>query len=99
MGKAAMSWFKIFDNPKVSKIIKVRKLQWIAHVLRMEDTGIFKRVFDGRSEKRKAVRKFRKRWADYARKSKNVSQEWRFDTNEMWFPKLKGIFSKKKNLL
>lgn len=56
--------YQIFYSPEVSKVIKLRKLQWRGHDQRVDDIWIPERVFGGRPKGRRAVRKLRKRLAD-----------------------------------
>jgi endonuclease/exonuclease/phosphatase family metal-dependent hydrolase/ribosomal protein S28E/S33 len=56
--------YTIFDDPEVSTLIKLRKLQWAGHVVRMDDERIPKRALKGKAEGKRPVGKPRKRWQD-----------------------------------
>lgn len=50
--------YEIFDEPRVSKIIRA------GHIQNMDDTRIPKRVYEKRTKGRKPVEKPHKRWLD-----------------------------------
>jgi hypothetical protein len=51
-------------SPDIVKEIKVRGLEWLGHVIRMEDTRLQKMVFNGKPEGRRGVGRPRLRWLD-----------------------------------
>jgi hypothetical protein len=54
----------MYKFPDIVKGIKVRRLEWLGHVIRMEDTCITKLVFNAKPEGRHGVESPRLRWLD-----------------------------------
>jgi hypothetical protein len=54
--------YKQFDEPSLSDIIKLKRLQWAGHVQRMEGKRIPKRILESNSFGKRPVGKPRKRW-------------------------------------
>jgi hypothetical protein len=44
--------------------IKIRRLRWVGHIIRMEDKRIPKKVLDGRLNNIRPLEKPRTRWVD-----------------------------------
>jgi hypothetical protein len=51
-------------SPDIVMEIKVRRLDWLGHVIRMEDTHLQKMVFNAKPEGRCGVGRPRLRWLD-----------------------------------
>jgi hypothetical protein len=51
-------------SPDIVTEIKVRRLEWLGHVVRMEDTRLPKMVFNTKPEGRRGVGRPRLRWLD-----------------------------------
>jgi hypothetical protein len=54
----------VYKSPDIVAEIKVRRLEWLGHVVRMEDTRLPKMVFNAKPEGRRGVRRPRLRWLD-----------------------------------
>jgi hypothetical protein len=54
----------IYKSPDVVTDIKVRRLEWLGHVVRMEDTRLPKMVFNAKPEDKRGVGRPRLRWLD-----------------------------------
>jgi hypothetical protein len=42
--------YKLFNEPDITKYIKISRLSWAGHIIHMENSGIVKKVFDTRPE-------------------------------------------------
>jgi hypothetical protein len=52
----------LYSSPNIVRVIKSRKMRWVGNLARMVyRTGVF-RVLVGKSEGKKPLRKFRRRW-------------------------------------
>jgi transcription termination factor 2 len=51
-------------SPDIVTEINVRRLEWLGHVVRMEDTRVPKIVFNAKPEGRREVGRHRLRWLD-----------------------------------
>jgi hypothetical protein len=54
----------MYKSPDIVTEIKVRRLEWLGHVVRMGDTHLPKIVFNAKPEGRRAVERARLRWLD-----------------------------------
>ena len=45
-------------------VIKIRRLEWLGHVIRMKETGSVKKIFEGKIEGRRSRGRPRHRWID-----------------------------------
>jgi hypothetical protein len=54
----------IYKSPDIMTEIKVRRLEWLGHVVRLEDTRLPKMVFNAKPEGRCGVGRPRLRWLD-----------------------------------
>jgi hypothetical protein len=54
----------VYKSPDIVTEIKVRRLEWLGHVVRMEDTRLPKMVFNSKPEGRRGVGRPRLRWLD-----------------------------------
>jgi hypothetical protein len=54
----------MYKSPDILTEIKVRRLEWLGHVIRMEDTCLPKVVFNAKPEGRHGVGRPRLRWLD-----------------------------------
>jgi hypothetical protein len=52
----------MYKSPDIVTEIKVRRLEWLGHVVRMEDTRIPKMVFNAKPKSRRGVGRPRLRW-------------------------------------
>jgi hypothetical protein len=68
-------WWKInkngndnvmYKSPDIMTEIKVRRLEWLGHVIRMEDTCLPKMVFNAKPDGKRGVGRPRLRWLDDA---------------------------------
>jgi hypothetical protein len=53
-----------YNSPDIVTEIKVRTLEWLGHVIRMEDSSLPKMVLNAKPEGRREVRRPRLRWLD-----------------------------------
>jgi transcription termination factor 2 len=54
----------MYKSPDIVTEIKVRRLEWLGHVVRMEDTRLPKMVFNGKPDGRRGFGRPRLRWLD-----------------------------------
>jgi hypothetical protein len=54
----------MYKSPDIVTEIKVRRLEWLRHVVRMEDTCLPKMVSNAKPEGRRRVGRPRLRWLD-----------------------------------
>jgi hypothetical protein len=54
----------MYKSPDIVTEIKVRRLEWLGHAIRMEDTRLPKVVFNAKPEGRRGVGIPRLRWLD-----------------------------------
>jgi hypothetical protein len=54
----------MYKSPDIVTEIKVKRLEWLGHVVRMEDTRLPKMVFNTKPEGRRGVGRPRLRWLD-----------------------------------
>jgi hypothetical protein len=54
----------VYESPDIVTEIKVRRLEWLGHVVRMEYTCLPKMVFNAKPESRHGVGRPRLRWLD-----------------------------------
>jgi transcription termination factor 2 len=54
----------MYKSPDIVTKIKVRGLEWLGHVIRMEDTRLPNMVFNAKPEGRRGVGRPRLRWLD-----------------------------------
>ena len=51
-----------YKNPDIVSIIKIRRLEWLGHIVRMNETGSVKKIFEGKLEGRRGRGRPRLRW-------------------------------------
>jgi hypothetical protein len=54
----------VYKSPDIVTEIKARRLEWLGHVVRTEDTRLPKMVFNAKPEGRRVVGRPRLRWLD-----------------------------------
>jgi hypothetical protein len=52
----------IYKTPDIVNVIKIRRLEWLGHVVRMNDTRSVKRIFEGKLEGGRGRGRPRLRW-------------------------------------
>jgi len=57
----------LYSSPKFFRIIKLRRMRWAGHVVRMWETGGVYRVLAGKPEGKKQLGRPRRRWKDNIR--------------------------------
>jgi len=57
-----------YKSQDIVTIIKIRKLEWIGHVIRMNETRSIEKIFEGKLEGRRDRGRPRLRWIDDLRK-------------------------------
>jgi len=53
-----------YKSQDIVTVIKIRRLEWIGHVIRMNETGCVKKIFEGKLEGRRGTGRPRLRWID-----------------------------------
>lgn len=53
-----------FKSPDIIAIIKVRRLEWLGHVMRMQNQRTAKKILEGKPEGRRRIGRPRLRWLD-----------------------------------
>jgi hypothetical protein len=56
--------WNMYKSPDIVTDINVRRLEWLGHVIRMEDTSLPKMVFNAKLEGIRGVGRPRLRWLD-----------------------------------
>jgi hypothetical protein len=56
--------YKLYDEPDLTKYIKINRLHWAGHVMRMSDERITRRVFIARPEGKRGIGRPKMRWRD-----------------------------------
>ncbi|CAH2100132.1 unnamed protein product [Euphydryas editha] len=56
--------YQMYDEPNVIKTIKIGRLRWAGHVLRMDEARVPKRLLEGRPEGRRSRGRPKLRWLD-----------------------------------
>jgi hypothetical protein len=51
-------------SPDILTEVKIRRLEWLGHVIRMEDTSMPKMIFNTKPEGRRGVGRPKLRWLD-----------------------------------
>jgi len=51
-----------YKTPDIVSIIKIRRLEWLGHVVRMNETRCAKKIFEGKLEGRRGRGRPRLRW-------------------------------------
>jgi hypothetical protein len=68
--------YTLYGDPELSRVIKLRRLQWAGHVQRMESQSIPRMVMAGQMFGKLPVGKPKKRWMD-AVKDSYQTLNWR----------------------
>ena len=53
-----------YKSQDIVTVIKIRRLEWLGHVIRMNETGCVKKIFEGKLEGRRGGGRPRLRWID-----------------------------------
>jgi hypothetical protein len=53
-----------YKSQDIVTVIKIRRLEWIGHVIRMNETRCVKKIFEGKLEGRRGRGRSRVRWID-----------------------------------
>jgi uncharacterized Rossmann fold enzyme len=56
--------YSFYKEPNIVEDIKIRRLEWAGHIIRMEDERITKKVLNGKLHTTRQVGRPRNRWAD-----------------------------------
>jgi hypothetical protein len=51
-----------YKSQDITTVIKIRRLEWLGHVIRMDETGSVKKIFEGKLEGRRGRGWPRLRW-------------------------------------
>jgi hypothetical protein len=51
-----------YKSQDIITVIKIRRLEWLGHVVRMDETGYVKKIFEGKLEGRRGRGRPRLRW-------------------------------------
>jgi hypothetical protein len=60
--------YSLHKKPNIVEDIKIRRLDWAGHIIRMEDGRILKKFLNGNFHTTRSVRRSRTRWADFVQK-------------------------------
>jgi hypothetical protein len=55
--------YSLYNEPNIVEDIKIRRLEWAVHVIRMEEERIPKKVLNGNFHTTRTVRRPRTRWS------------------------------------
>jgi hypothetical protein len=69
--------YTLYGDPELSTVIKLRRLQWAAHVQRMESQSIPRMVMAGQMFGKRPVGKPKKRWMDAVKEDSYQILNWR----------------------
>ena len=56
--------YSLYNEPNIVEDIKIRRLEWAGHIMRMEEERIPKKVLNGNLRTTRPVGRPRTRWAD-----------------------------------
>jgi hypothetical protein len=56
--------YSLYSEPNIVENIKIRRLEWAGHIIRMEQERIPKKVLNGKFHTTRPVRRPRNRWED-----------------------------------
>jgi len=56
--------YSLYNEPNIVEDIKIRRLEWVGHIIRMEEERIPKKVLYGNFHTTRPVGRPRTRWAD-----------------------------------
>jgi hypothetical protein len=56
--------YGLYKEPNIVEVIKIRRLEWAGHMIRMEEERITKKVLNGNFHTTRPVGRPRTRWAD-----------------------------------
>jgi len=56
--------YSLYSEPNIVEDIKIRRLEWAGHIIRMEEERIPKKVLNGNFHTTRPVGRPRTRWAD-----------------------------------
>jgi hypothetical protein len=57
-------FYKLFNEPDIIKYIKINRLSWAGHIIRMENNRTVKKVFNTRPEGTRKIGRPKLRWED-----------------------------------
>jgi hypothetical protein len=74
----------VYKSPDIVTEIKIRRLEWLGHVIRMEGTRIPKMIFNTKPEGRRGVGRPELRWLDDVEADVKtlVIQRWRLKARD-----------------
>jgi hypothetical protein len=55
---------ELYKAPDLVADIKSKQLEWLGHVIRMDQRRVVKKIFDSKPERRRKVGRLRLRWLD-----------------------------------
>jgi len=89
-----------YKSQDIVTVIKIRRFVWLGHVIRMNETGYVKKVFEGKLEGRRGRGRPRLRWindVEYDLRKVGVKR-WRMKAldREEWASIIKGAKAKLK---
>jgi hypothetical protein len=67
-----------YKSQDIVTVIKIRRLEWLGHVIRMNETRSVKKIFEGKLEGRRDKGRPRLRWIDNAEDDlRKLGVKWR----------------------
>jgi hypothetical protein len=88
-----------YKAPDTVNVIKIRRLEWLGHVVRMNETRSVKKIFEGKLEGRRGRRRPRLRWIyDVEDDLRKLGDRWRTKAlkREKWASIVKDTKAKLK---
>jgi len=89
-----------YKAPDIVNVIKIQRLQWLRHVVRMNETRSVKKIFEGKLEGRRGRKRPRLTWINDVEDDlrKLGAKRWRMNAfeREEWAPIIKEAKAKLK---
>jgi hypothetical protein len=71
--------YELFNKPDIIEFIKVKRLEWVGHIIRAGENRTIKRIFNTKPERKRKARRPRLRWEECVWQDIRIlgSVEWR----------------------
>jgi ribosomal 50S subunit-associated protein YjgA (DUF615 family) len=67
---------ELYKDPDIVADLRRRRLQWLGHMIRMDDSKLIKRVLDGKPGGRRTIGRPRLRWLEEVEKDLKRLKVW-----------------------